>query len=67
MHKLDLAQADFETGLKVEPKNATSLYGRDIVKILKGDRAGGKADVTAAKVMRADVAKTFEDEGIAVP
>lgn len=65
--QLDLALADFEKGLKVDPKSASSLFGRGIVKRLKGDQAGGSADIASAQAMRAEVAESFKKNGIDVP
>jgi hypothetical protein len=35
------------------------LYGRGIARLKKGDKAGGNADIAAAKALRADVANVF--------
>ena len=55
--RLDEAIADFDAALKIEPKLASSLYGRGLAKLKKGDRTGADADMVTAKAIRADVAE----------
>ena len=52
--RLDDAIVDFNAGFAIDPKSAYSLYGRGLAKLKKGDRAGGDADVAAAKTIQAE-------------
>ena len=54
---IDDAIADFDAALKaaVKDSDAEALYGRGIAKLRKGDAESGKADVVAAKTLRANV------------
>jgi tetratricopeptide (TPR) repeat protein len=60
----DRAIADFTEALRLEAKLATSLYGRGLAKLKKGDRKGGNDDIAAAKVQRSDVVAMFSRWGI---
>ncbi len=57
LKKLDLALADYSAAVEANPKNAFALYGRGMVKQLKGDTAGGNADIAAATQIDPDIAK----------
>jgi tetratricopeptide (TPR) repeat protein len=46
---LDHAVADFDQVIRIYPAHAGALYARGKIKQAKGDRAGGDADITAAK------------------
>jgi tetratricopeptide (TPR) repeat protein len=65
--RFDDAIADFDRVLKTAQTVPDPLYGRGIAKLHKGDRAGGDADIAAAKLLQADVAKVYEKLGIAPP
>jgi hypothetical protein len=67
MHDLVAARSDFEAALKVEPKSAGALYGRGLVKVLRGDRAGGKADIAAAKAISSHASDNFDHDGVQAP
>jgi len=54
------ALADFEAALKIDPKLNFALYGRGMVKLKRGDTAGGNADIAAATKARPDIARQFE-------
>jgi tetratricopeptide (TPR) repeat protein len=62
--RLDDAIDDYDAGLMQSPRNAQSLYGRGMAKLQKGDRAGGSADVAAARAIKADIAEQFARLGI---
>ena len=47
--KMDDAIKDYDAALKLDPKLAGALYGRGVAKMKKGDKAGGSADIAAAK------------------
>jgi tetratricopeptide (TPR) repeat protein len=59
------AVAGFEGHVKAHPDDAYALYGRGIAKLNRGDRAGGAADIAAAKAMDTSVAASFARIGIA--
>lgn len=67
LKKLDLALADYDTVLAVFPKAASSLYGRSVVKRLKGDTAGADSDEAAATQIDPDIARKFRDYGVRGP
>jgi len=60
---LGRAIADYDAGLRLDPKCAACLYGRGLAKLKKGDEAGGKADLALATVIKPDVAEQFEQLG----
>jgi tetratricopeptide (TPR) repeat protein len=62
--RLDEAIADYDAALKVYPGFPFALYGRGLTKLRKGDRAGGDADIAAAKAIFADIAKEFAKYGL---
>lgn len=49
----------FDEALKINPRHAGALYMRGNVKKGTGDRAGGDADIAAAKAIDPDVGKSF--------
>ena len=61
---LDDAVADYDEALKLNPKQAGSLYGRGLAKLKKGDAGGGEADIAAAKAIQADIAEEFARYGV---
>jgi tetratricopeptide (TPR) repeat protein len=65
LSNLDKAIDDYDAVVKLNPKAAGSLYGRGIAKQKKGDRAGGKADIVAAKAARPEIAELFVRYGVA--
>jgi tetratricopeptide (TPR) repeat protein len=56
--------ADYDTVVKQNAKDADSLYGRGIAKLRSGDSAGGYADISAAKAIRADITDVYAGYGI---
>ena len=62
--RLDSAIADYDEALRVDPKNAYTLYGRGLAKQMNGDPAGGAADIAAAKAIDADIADKFNRLGV---
>jgi membrane associated rhomboid family serine protease len=67
LSQLNDAVADYDEALKLNPKQAGSLYGRGLAKLTKGDRAGGEADIAAAKAIQADIAEEFARYGVTPP
>jgi tetratricopeptide (TPR) repeat protein len=62
--QLDKAIADFDAALDQIPRQSRSLFGRGIAKLWKGDRAGGEADIAAAKAIADDIAEEFVRYGV---
>jgi tetratricopeptide (TPR) repeat protein len=56
-HKGNFAAAidDYDHALKLWPEYPQAMYGRGAAKIRNGDRAGGQADIDAARKLQADV------------
>jgi hypothetical protein len=54
-----LAINDYSSALRVYPQAASSLYGRGLAKLKKGDTSGGNADIAAAKAIEANVVGDF--------
>jgi tetratricopeptide (TPR) repeat protein len=63
LKQLDKAIADYDNALRLEPKQAASLYGRGLAKQKKGDQAGGNADIEAAKRLKPGIADDFAAQG----
>jgi tetratricopeptide (TPR) repeat protein len=59
----DLAIADYSSALKLDPKQAASYYGRGQAKLRAGDRAGGRADIEAARALKPRIADEFSRYG----
>jgi hypothetical protein len=66
LNRLDEAIADYNSALQLSPRLASSLFGRGVAKLKKGDTDGGNADIAAAKAIQADVADEFAGYGIAL-
>jgi len=64
LDRLDAAILDFNAALDLEAKLASSLYGRGLAKLKKGDVAGGNADVDAAKAIRPGIVDEFARLGV---
>ena len=47
-----------------DPKDADSLYGRGLAKLKSGDKAGGEADIAAAKAIKPDIADVYAGYGV---
>jgi tetratricopeptide (TPR) repeat protein len=56
----------YDKALELAPKQAASLYGRGYAKIKSGDKAGGEADVAAAKAISAKAGQELIDAGLSV-
>jgi tetratricopeptide (TPR) repeat protein len=56
----------YDKALELAPKQAVSLYGRGYAKIKSGDKAGGEADVAAAKAISAKAGQELIDAGLSV-
>jgi tetratricopeptide (TPR) repeat protein len=64
MGQLGAAIEDYSSALRSEPKLASALYGRGLAKLRSGDRAGGDADVSAAKTIQGNVGDDFARYGL---
>ena len=48
----------------LDPKLASSLYGRGLAKLKKGDTTGGNTDIGAAKKIQSNIGETFARYGV---
>jgi tetratricopeptide (TPR) repeat protein len=64
MGQWDSAIDDYSSALRLDPKLASSLYGRGLAKLKKGDTAGGNADIAAAEAIEANVVEDFARYGV---
>ena len=55
---------DFSSALRFDPKLASALYGRGLARLKNGDKAGGDADIAAAKTIRAGIDDDFMRYGV---
>ena len=55
---------DFDTALRFDPKLASAIYGRGLAKLKAGDKAGGDADISAAKTIRGGIEDDFARYGV---
>ena len=58
------ARDDFDRSLAMKPERVSSLYGRGIAKQRLGDKAGGDADLAAARRIRPDVDAEHQRNGL---
>jgi tetratricopeptide (TPR) repeat protein len=65
LNRYDRAITDYDAALRLT-RNAQSLYGRGVAKLRNGDRAGGDADIAAAKRLQPDIAEEFAGYGVQV-
>jgi tetratricopeptide (TPR) repeat protein len=56
----------YDKAIELSPKQATSLYGRGYAKIKAGDKAGGEADIAAAKAISPKAGQDLIDAGLTV-
>lgn len=56
----------YDKALELAPKLSASLYGRGYAKLKSGDKAGGEADIAAAKAINAKAGQEFTDAGLTV-
>ena len=64
MGQLEAAIDDFDSALRFDPTLASALYGRGLAKFRKGDKAGGDADISAAKTIQAAIGDNFTRYGV---
>jgi tetratricopeptide (TPR) repeat protein len=63
----DKALIDFETSINLDKTSAWALYGRGVIKRMRGDVASSDADVAAAKELQEDIATDMERLGVVLP
>jgi Flp pilus assembly protein TadD len=51
----DRAIEDCDQAMKLDPKDANPYYNRGLVKLKKGDKAGGDADIAKARQLNPKV------------
>ena len=64
MGNYDKSISDYDASLKINPKNAWSLYGRGIDKLRKHDTTAGNDDLASATALSPKVADEFKTHGI---
>jgi tetratricopeptide (TPR) repeat protein len=64
MGKIEKAIRDFDDSLKLNPKNASSLYGRGIAKLRQGKNSEGQAEIAAATALRPQIGDFFNRHGL---
>lgn len=62
--EFDAAIADYDAALKLQPKQAWSLYGRGLAKLKRGDAAGGAADIQAALALQPAIGEFAKQRGL---
>ncbi|HEY9022803.1 MAG TPA: hypothetical protein VIP05_00795, partial [Burkholderiaceae bacterium] len=58
------ARAEFDRSLAKKADGYSSLYGRGIARLNLGDKAGGEADLAAARKLRPEVDARYERDGL---
>jgi tetratricopeptide (TPR) repeat protein/predicted aspartyl protease len=56
---------DYDTALQIDPKIATSLYGRGLAELREGQKTQGEADLAAGEKVYGGVGKIFANMGLA--
>jgi tetratricopeptide (TPR) repeat protein len=64
MGEYDKSIADYDASLRINAKNAWSLYGRGIDKLRKQKTSDGEADIEQATAVWPKVAEEFKRRGI---
>jgi tetratricopeptide (TPR) repeat protein len=67
MKDYDRSIADYDASLKINPKNAWSLYGRGIARLRRQEIVTGTADIESAKAIWPQVAHELKRRGIDPP
>jgi tetratricopeptide (TPR) repeat protein len=67
MKDYDRSIADYNASLKINPKNAWSLYGRGIARLRMQQIVAGTADIESAKAIWPQVAQELRRRGIDSP
>ncbi|MBR0777577.1 SEL1-like repeat protein [Bradyrhizobium diazoefficiens] len=64
MKNYEAALTDFNAVLEKDAKAAVALYGRGLVKAVRGDTAGAKEDTERAQKLNAHIAADFDSWGL---
>ena len=64
MAQWDSALADYSSALRLDPRLASSLYGRGFAKLKKGDTTGGDADIASARAIEPNIIAEFARYGV---
>jgi len=64
MGQLAAAVEDYSSALRSDPRLASALYGRGLAELKTGDRAGGDADISAAKAIQPNIGDDFTRYGV---
>jgi tetratricopeptide (TPR) repeat protein len=67
MRRFDESIAEYDAALTMRPDLPTSLYGRGLAKLGKGEEAEAEQDVAAAQRIDPKVAAQFADYGVNPP
>jgi tetratricopeptide (TPR) repeat protein len=67
MKAWDKAIADYNRALYTTPDMTLSLYGRGVARCARGDIAGGRADIAAARAGEPDIANIMARLGVPPP
>ncbi|WP_164467447.1 DUF3857 domain-containing protein [Caulobacter flavus] len=62
--RLDEAVRRYDQALKIEAKQSSSLYGRGLTKLRKGDEAGGRGDIAAAQALNPYAGDEMAEAGL---
>ncbi|MEA3061447.1 MAG: hypothetical protein QOJ94_1228 [Sphingomonadales bacterium] len=62
--KTEAARKDYDAALALEPLHSSSLYGRGIARIRLGDKAGGEADLAAARKLDFEIDSAYKSYGV---
>jgi Flp pilus assembly protein TadD len=55
MRQFDRAIQDYDQAVRINPNDAMNFYGRGMMKIWKGDKAAGDADIAHAQQLDPNV------------
>lgn len=58
------AISDYDAVLRLDAKQAYSLYGRGLAHLVLGNNDQGNQDIAAAKAIKADIADEFARYGV---
>ena len=62
--EFDEAVVHYDAALALNPRLASSLYGRGVAKLRDGNSAQGATDITAAKTIQANIETVMAGRGI---
>jgi hypothetical protein len=61
------AISDYNAALAIDPKMASSLYGRGVAERMNGREAASDADISAAKKIQPDIGERSAKSGVPAP